>query len=367
MADLKKEILEALHKVKHPGVGNDVVSLNMVKNLTVEQHKVSLELAFPSANDPLKNSVKKACAKAIQAVAGPEREVEVLATAQVSSGRKDNSEMLPGVKNIIAVASGKGGVGKSTIATNLAVGLSMRGAKVGLIDADVYGPSIPKMFKVEDQRPLLRKVNNKELVVPVMQYGVKVLSIGFFVHPEDALIWRGVLATNALNQLLSEGLWGELDYLVIDLPPGTSDIHLSMVQSVPVTGAVIVTTPQDVAVADAIKGIAMFRQDKINVPVLGLVENMSWFTPENHPEERYYIFGKDGGKNLAFRYDMPLLGQIPIVEKIREQSDAGEPSVLDEDSLIGKQFLELADNVANAVAERNAKLAPTQIVQITEK
>lgn len=278
--------------------------------------------------------------------------------------KKDEVKALPKVKNIIAIASGKGGVGKSTIASNLAIALSKSGAAVGLIDADIYGPSIPKMFNVEGQRPMVRKIDGVDIIEPIENYGIKILSIGFFINPDDALVWRGPMATNALKQLIRQSNWGELDYLLVDLPPGTSDIHLTLVQEVPVTGAIIVSTPQEVALADAVKGISMFLGDKINVPVLGLVENMSWFTPAELPDNKYYIFGKEGCKNLAEKKNIPLLGQIPIIQSICEDGDAGKPSVLNENSIVGKAFLKMADQVADQVAIRNATLDPTKKVEI---
>jgi ATP-binding protein involved in chromosome partitioning len=298
---------------------------------------------------------------------GDEVEVKTNITSKITLGRIDQTqaEILPGVKNIIAVASGKGGVGKSTVATNLAISLAKLGSKTGLIDADVYGPSIPKMFGAEDLRPGMEKVNGIEFIVPVEKYGVKMLSIGFFVKPDDALIWRGAMATNALKQLISETKWGDLDYLIIDLPPGTGDIHLTMVQTIPVTGAIIVSTPQAVALADARKGISMFKQEKINVPILGLVENMSWFTPAELPDNKYFIFGKDGCKNLAEELNIHFLGHIPIVESIRENGDNGTPSAL-QDNIVGEMFRQLGENVAQRVEERNANLAPTQKVEMSD-
>ncbi|MFW5886189.1 MAG: Mrp/NBP35 family ATP-binding protein [Bacteroidota bacterium] len=276
-------------------------------------------------------------------------------------------EGLKGVKNVVAVASGKGGVGKSTVAVNLAVALERSGAKTGLIDADIFGPSVPKMFNVENDRPGVRKEENLEIILPVEKYGVKLLSVGFFVDPVDALVWRGPMATNALRQLLHQADWGELDYLVIDLPPGTSDIHLTMVQEVAVTGAIIVSTPQQVAIADAVKGISMFKSDKINIPVLGLVENMAWFTPAELPGNKYYIFGKEGCKQLANEMNVSLLGQIPIVQSIREDGDLGTPSALDDQTMEGKAFAQLARNVLKAVEERNKNLPPTNKVEVAKK
>ena len=278
-----------------------------------------------------------------------------------------NAGLLKDVKNVIAVASGKGGVGKSTVAVNLAVALERAGKKTGIIDADVYGPSIPKMLNVEAEKPGATKINDKDILLPVENYGLKILSIGFFVKPQDALVWRGPMATNALKQLLHETNWGELDYLVIDLPPGTSDIHLTMVQTVAVAGAIIVSTPQKVALADVVKGIGMFKSQRINVPVLGLVENMSWFTPEELPENKYYIFGKEGCKKYAEENNIPLLGQIPIVQGICEDGDTGTPSALNTDSIVGKAFRQLGENVIKAVDDRNINLPPTEIVQVAKK
>lgn len=276
----------------------------------------------------------------------------------------ESGSILPGVKNIIAIASGKGGVGKSTIAANLAVATAMAGFRVGIIDADIFGPSIPKMLNAENQRPSVVNEDGKEMMVPVESYGVKILSIGFFVDPNDAVVWRGPMATNALKQFMSQTQWGELDYMFIDLPPGTSDIHLTMVQEVSVTGAVIVTTPQQVALADAVKGINMFRGDKIDVPILGLVENMAWFTPAELPENKYYIFGKDGGRSLAEKFNLTLLGQIPLVQGICESGDSGKPIVLDSASPVSRAFSELAESVIRETGKRNVNVPPTRRVEI---
>lgn len=360
-----EQVWESLKKVRYPDGNADIVSLNMVESIEIEGNKISFSVYLPVFNSPFKKSIEKACVRAIHDTLGKDLEVNANITSKITVGRIDNTqeEILPGVKNIIAVASGKGGVGKSTVATNLAIALAKLGSKTGLIDADVYGPSIPKMFGVEASKPGMDKINGLDRIIPVEKYGVKMLSIGFFVKPDDALIWRGAMATSALKQLINEAVWGELDYLVIDLPPGTSDIHLTMVQTIPVTGAVIVSTPQDVALADARKGISMFRQEKINVPILGLIENMSWFTPAELPDKKYYIFGKDGCKKLAEELNIPFIGQIPIVESIRENGDLGTPSVL-EDSLVGEAFRQLGENVAQKVEERNATLAPTMVVEI---
>ncbi len=362
------QILECLRKVRYPDKNTDIVNLDMVQDVNIEEQKISFSIVLPDFNSPFKKSIKKASEKAVRELTGQEIDIEVNMMSKVTTGRVDDehTEVLPKVKNIIAVASGKGGVGKSTIAVNLSVALAKLGSKVGLIDADVYGPSIPKMFGAETMYPKVRRINNKDFVVPLQKYGVKMLSIGFFVNPEDALIWRGAMATNFLQQLINDGDWGELDYLVIDLPPGTGDIHLTMVQTVPVTGAVIVSTPQDVALADARKGINMFKQKDINVPILGLIENMSWFTPDELPDKKYYIFGKDGCKNLAEELNINLLGQIPIKVSIRENGDFGTPSAL-EDTLTGQAFKDLAVNLAQKVEERNKTLKPTVKVKINNE
>jgi len=365
MSYREENIITALKHVIHPEKGKDIVSLNMVEDMEVKGKKISFTLHFDKPNDPFVSAIRKACVSAIQKYVN--KKAEIKGNISIKSDevmKKDEKKVLPNIKNIIAVASGKGGVGKSTVATNLAIALSKSGAAVGLIDADIYGPSIPKMFNVEGQRPMVNKIDGVDIIEPIESYGIKILSIGFFINPDDALVWRGPMATNALKQLLLQSNWGELDYLMVDLPPGTSDVHLTLVQEVSVTGAIIVSTPQEVALADAVKGISMFLGDKINVPVLGLVENMSWFTPEELPDNKYYIFGKDGCKKLAEKRNIPLLGQIPIVQSICEGGDAGKPSVLNEDSIVGKAFLEMADQVANQVAKRNATLDPTKKVEI---
>ena len=271
--------------------------------------------------------------------------------------------MLPQVKNIIGISSGKGGVGKSTVAANLAVGLARLGYRVGLLDADIFGPSMPKMFQVEDARPYAERINGRDLIIPIEKYGIKLLSIGFFVDPDQPTLWRGGMASNALKQLIGDADWGQLDYFLIDLPPGTSDIHLTVVQTLALTGVVVVSTPQAVALADARKGINMFTNDKVNVPILGLVENMAWFTPAELPENRYYIFGREGCKRLAEEMNVPLLGQVPIVQSICESGDAGTPVALEEDSLTGRAFLQLAAALVRQVDKRNVEQAPTQVVK----
>jgi ATP-binding protein involved in chromosome partitioning len=361
----KEQVLEALKMVKHPESGLNLVEMGMVSGASVEGKNVRFSLAFKKPNDPFKKSLTKAAVSSIKAYLGDEVEVhdeEAVSEAAEAGGFKAG---LSGVKNIIGVASGKGGVGKSTIAVNLAVAVAKTGASVGLIDADVYGPSIPTMFDLEGVHPKIRLEGNVEYIVPIEKHGVKLLSIGFFVKPEDALVWRGPMATNALKQLLHQSDWGQLDYLFIDMPPGTGDIHLTIVQETGVTGAIIVSTPQQVALADAIKGISMFRGEKINVPVLGLVENMAWFTPAELPENKYYIFGKEGCKKLAEKLGIEFLGQIPVVESICEDGDTGRPSVLDENNLAGKAFQSLAAKVISEVEKRNTRLEPTKKVEIT--
>ena len=363
----KEQVMKALGHVIDPDLKKDLVTLNMIQNVKVEGKKIFFDLVLTTPACPLKNQLKADCLKAIEEHIGPGYEVDLKFDSRVSTKRKETEQLLKGVKNIIAVASGKGGVGKSTVAANLAVALSQTGAKVGLLDADIYGPSMPLMFDLEGAQPMGKEVEGKTKIIPIEKYGIKILSIGFFVKPEQALIWRGVMATNALNQLINDTDWGELDYFIIDLPPGTGDIHLTLVQTLPVTGAVIVTTPQEVALADARKAFAMFQQKDINVPILGLVENMAWFTPEELPDNKYYIFGKEGGKKLALDSKVVLIGQIPIVQGIRESGDTGKPVVLEDDSIVGRAFAELAQNTAQQIAIRNANLEPTKIVEIKEQ
>lgn len=359
----KEKILEALTDVRHPESRKDIVELGMVENLQVEDGKVSFILKTQKTKDPFAASLKKT-AEAIIHKLDSELKVEISVFTPPQLNFKPD-DPLSKVKNVIAIASGKGGVGKSTVAVNLAVAMAKTGASVGLIDADVYGPSAPIMFGLEGQRPEIRKEGEKEYIVPIVKYGVKVVSIGFFVKPEDALVWRGPMATGALKQLISQSDWGELDYLFVDLPPGTGDIHLTMVQEAAVTGAVIVSTPQQVALADAVKGIAMFTGEKINVPVLGLVENMSWFTPAELPDNKYFIFGKEGVKKLAVELKVNLLGQIPLVQGIREDGDEGRPSVLDNDNPAARAFEKLAENLMDSIDKRNRELDPTRKVKIT--
>ncbi len=359
-------ILDALKHVVHPGKGKDIVSLGMVEDdLRIDGKRISFSLLFDRANDPMVGSLKKACVQAIKTYVDKTAEIEGNIYVKIKPKQKPvEVKTLPGVKNVVAIASGKGGVGKSTVTSNLAVALAKAGYTVGLLDADIFGPSVPIMFQTEDARPVLEKIDGKDRIIPVEKYGVKMLSIGYFVNPGDALIWRGAMATNALKQLINDGNWGELDYLLIDLPPGTSDIHLTLVQTISITGAVVVTTPQNVALADAVKGISMFNSKNIQVPVLGLVENMAWFTPAELPENKYYIFGQDGGRKLAAKLEVPLLGQVPIVQSIREGGDKGEPAALNESSMTGMAFAELAQKVAERVEHRNNTMPETKIVEM---
>lgn len=366
----KEKILKALSEIIHPEKGKDIVSLGMISEIKTGDNGISLVITPEKSNDPFVSSIKSTIARKLKDTLGPDTVIdEIKVEPKIIVGKHKELQkerpVLPGVMNIIAVSSGKGGVGKTTIAVNLAISLARRGLSVGLIDADVFGPSVPKMFNEEKYKPEVKRVKDFDYIVPLLKYGVKVLSTGFFVDPSDAVIWRGPMASNFLKQLITQGEWGALDFLLVDLPPGTSDIHLTLVQEVPVTGAIVVTTPQDVALADAIKGISMFRSDKIDVPVIGLVENMSWFTPAELPENKYYIFGRDGGKNLAEKMNVPLLGQIPLVQSIREGSDSGEPVAL-ADSVTGNAFSELAAEVIRRVDERNRELMPTHKVQMNK-
>lgn len=358
-----KLIMDALATVRYPGTGKNIVEAGMVEDdLRISGLHVSFSLVFDKPTDPFLKSLVKASEAAIHAYVGKEVEVEI--HVKTLHAPRPAEALLPGVKNIIAVSSGKGGVGKSTVAANLAVGLSKLGYKVGLLDADVFGPSMPKMFRAEDARPYAETVDGRDLIVPVERYGIKMLSIGFFVAPGQATLWRGAMACNALKQLIGEADWGDLDYFVIDTPPGTSDIHLTLVQTLPLTGAVIVGTPQEVALADARKGIDMYRNEKVDVPVLGLVENMAWFTPAELPRNRYYLFGKEGVKRLAEEMHLPLLGQIPVVQSICESGDNGTPAVLDGESPTGRAFMALARRVAEETDRRNAERAPTRVVEV---
>lgn len=356
----QQQVIDALRNVEEPDLKKDLVTLNMIQDVEIDGNNVSFTVVLTTPACPLKEFIANACRNAIHHYVDAAAVVTVNMTANVTTRRPTLEEMLPGVRNIIAVASGKGGVGKSTVAANLAVALARTGAKVGLIDADIYGPSQPIMFGAEQERLFITERNNRQYMVPVERFGVKLLSIGFLADPSQAIVWRGPMASKALQQLFRDADWGELDYLLIDLPPGTSDIHLTLVSTVPVTGAVIVSTPQEVALADARKGIAMFQMENIKVPVLGLIENMAYFTPEELPDNKYYIFGKEGCRKLAGELGVPFLGEIPLVQGIREGGDNGTPFVVNEDHPAAWPFLTVAGNVAQQVAIRNATMQPTQ-------
>ncbi len=359
-----KLIMDALATVTYPGTKKNLVESGMVADQpSIDGMKVKVVLEFPRDTDPFLKSTVKAAEAAIHYHVSKDVEVEIQ-TEFKSKPRPEAGKMLPGVKNIVAVSSGKGGVGKSTVSANLAISLARLGYRVGLLDADIFGPSMPKMFNVEDARPYAVHVDGRDLIEPIEQYGVRLLSIGFFVNPDTATLWRGGMASNALKQLIGDANWGELDYLILDTPPGTSDIHLTLLQTLAITGAVIVSTPQQVALADARKGVDMYRNEKVNVPILGLVENMAWFTPKELPENKYYIFGKEGCKQLATELNVPLLAQIPLVQGICESGDEGKPAALSADSMTGIAFLNLAQAVVTVVNRRNKEQPPTKIVGV---
>ncbi len=361
-------ILDALRNVRYPGNGKNIVEAGMVEDdIRIDGNRVSFSLIFDRPTDPFIKSLVKASETAILTYVGADVDIKGnIAVKTRQHAPTPAVKPLAQVKNIIGVSSGKGGVGKSTVASNLAVALARDGYRVGLLDADIFGPSMPKMFGVEDAELYMHHVGDRDLIIPVDRYGVKMLSIGFVVDRNSPVLWRGSMASNALKQLITDADWGELDYFIIDMPPGTSDIHLTLVQTLAITGVVIVSTPQQVALADARKGIAMFTGDKVNVPVLGLVENMAWFTPEKHPDERYYIFGRDGGVELAHELGIRLLAQIPIVGAICEGGDGGSPIAL-ADSITGEAFRHLAHEVVDAVDERNNTLPPTIRVDVSNK
>lgn len=362
MSFTQADIIRALSTVEDPDLKRDLVTLNMIRDVKVYSDSVTFTVVLTTPACPLREVIKRDCEAAVRTVVGPAVSIDILMTSSVTSTRQ-NGPLLPQVKNIVAVASGKGGVGKSTVTSNIAVALAQSGAKVGLIDADIFGPSIPTMFNCEREQPPVKHVNGKNIILPIEQYGVKLLSIGFLTPPDNAILWRGPMASSALKQFFGDTDWGELDYLMIDLPPGTSDIHLTLVQTVPVTGAVIVTTPQKVALADANKAMAMFRQPQINVPVLGVVENMAYFTPEELPDNKYYLFGRDGGRTLADKYQVPLLGQVPLVQSIREGGDSGLPAVM-KPGITADAFAEVTRAMARQIAIRNANFEQTQRVAI---
>ncbi|EKB50458.1 Mrp/NBP35 family ATP-binding protein [Cecembia lonarensis] len=358
----KEAVLKALSTVEDPDLKKDLVTLGMIQDLHIDGKQIKFKVVLTTPACPLKEVIKNNCIEALESAFGEDIALDIFMTSNVTTAR-DNAPLLPKVKNIIAIASGKGGVGKSTTSSNLAVALANTGTKVGLIDADISGPSIPTMFNVEAEQPGVKQIDGKNVIIPIEQYGVKLMSIGFLTPADSAVVWRGPMASSALKQFIGDVEWGELDYLLIDLPPGTSDIHLTMVQTIPVTGAVIVTTPQKVALADATKGLSMFKQPQINVPVLGVVENMAYFTPEELPDNKYYLFGKEGGQKLAEKFGVPFLGEIPIVQTIRESGDIGYPAVMRE-GVSQEAFSLVAENVARQVAIRNAAQAKTEVVQV---
>lgn len=359
-----KLITDALTTVRYPGNGKTLLEAGMVEDdLRIDGKRVSFSLIFEKSTDPFMKSVLKAAEAAIHTYADKEAEVEIKVKT-IQAARPEPGKMLPQVKNVIAVSSGKGGVGKSTVAANLAVALAQAGYKVALLDADIFGPSVPKMFHLEAEQIFAEMKDGRQVLIPAMKYGVKILSIGFFVNPDTATLWRGGMASNALKQLIADADWGEIDYFVLDTPPGTSDIHLTLLQNLAITGAVIVSTPQAVALADARKGIDMYRNEKVNVPILGLVENMAWFTPAELPQNRYFLFGKEGTKRLAEEMGVPLLAQIPLVQSICECGDEGEPAAVREGTATALAFKELAEAVVRETERRNREQPPTEIVEM---
>lgn len=359
----KSTIEDALTKVVLPGEKDNIVDAGHVRNIDLQGNEVVLRLRIPATKQKFKSAIKSTCEDAVKRFASPDLSLKIIYDEDVTV----NGEYAGGVslvKNIIAVASGKGGVGKSTVTANLAVAMANKGFKVGLLDADIFGPSVPKMFGVEEDKPFSHKVGDKDVIMPIEKFGVKMLSIGFFIKPSDSLAWRGPVASNALKQLLNDCDWGELDYLFIDTPPGTSDIHLTIVQAASLTGGIIVTTPQDVAVIDAVRGIDFFRKGAINVPIVGLIENMSWFTPAELPENKYYLFGKGGGERISKEMDIPFLGHLPLVQSIRESGDGGQPAAFTEGTVLYEMFAKLAEQVEHQISLRNETLPPTQRVDI---
>jgi len=360
----EQDILKALSNVQEPDLGKDLVTLNMIKDISIKGNDVFFTIVLTTPACPMKDMMATASENAIKLLVNKEAKVHVNFTANTTSNRVDQNQVLKGVKNIIAVVSGKGGVGKSTVAANLALALKEGGASVGLMDADIYGPSVPIMFNLRGERPLMKDVNGKGMIVPIEQYGIKTLSIGYLVDEKNAVVWRGPMASSAIKQFVTEVDWGELDYLIIDMPPGTGDIHLTLLQTVPVTGVIVVTTPQDVALADAKKAIAMFGQTQIKVPIIGIVENMAYFTPEELPQNKYYIFGKEGGKRLADEYDIAFLGQIPLVQSIREGGDKGVPAMVGNDEITKKAFRDFSSVSVRNISIRNANMPKTSVVEV---
>ncbi|MDO4782496.1 MAG: Mrp/NBP35 family ATP-binding protein [Capnocytophaga felis] len=361
----KKSVLEALRKITVPGEGKNMADSGAVQNIVVFGDEVVVDVVINNPSLQAKKRTEVEIMKAIHNEVNEKAKVFVNVKVIAPERPEIKGKPIPGIKNIVAVASGKGGVGKSTVTANLAVSLAKMGFSVGLLDADIYGPSMPIMFDVADEKPISVNVDGKSKMKPIENYGVKVLSIGFFTNPNQAVIWRGPMAAKALNQMIFDADWGELDFLLLDLPPGTGDIHLSIMQAMPVTGAVVISTPQKIALADAQKGVAMFQQETINVPVLGIVENMAYFTPEELPNNKYYIFGKEGAKHLSEDLNVPFLGEIPLVQSIRESGDVGRPAALQENTPQAEAFVQLARNVVQSVAERNKSLPPSEAIKIT--
>ncbi|MBL7473995.1 Mrp/NBP35 family ATP-binding protein [Robertkochia sediminum] len=362
----KKDVIAALETISAPGEGQNMIESGAVTNVVCFADEVVVDITINNPSLQAKKKTEVEILKTIHDKVYQKAKVKVNVKVEAPEKKPEiKGKAIPGIKNIVAVASGKGGVGKSTVTANLAVSLAKMGFKVGLLDADIYGPSMPIMLDVDGQRPLAVNVDGKSKMKPVENYGVQLLSIGFFTQPNQAVIWRGPMAAKALNQMIFDADWGELDFLLLDLPPGTGDIHLSIMQSLPITGAVVVSTPQNIALADAKKGVAMFRQDSINVPVLGIIENMAYFTPEELPENKYYIFGKEGAKNLAEDLEVPFLGEIPIVQSIREAGDYGRPAALQTETPLAEAFEELTRNVVQEVVNRNTSLPPTEAIKIT--
>ena len=359
----EEAILKALSNVQEPDLGKDLVTLNMVKDVQINGNDVSFTIVLTTPACPMKDMMRTASENAVKLLVNKEANVQVNFTANTTSTRKENLQILSGVKNIIAVVSGKGGVGKSTVSANIALALAEGGASVGLMDADIYGPSVPIMFGVRGARPLMKDIDGKGYIVPLEKYGIKLMSIGLLVDEKNAVVWRGPMASSAIKQFVTEVDWGPLDYLIIDMPPGTGDIHLTLMQTVPVTGVVIVTTPQADALADAKKGIAMLGQAQINVPIIGLAENMAYFTPTELPDNKYYLFGKEGGKKLAEEYDLAFLGQIPLVQSIREGGDEGVPAMVGTDEISKQAFRNITAQAVRNIAIRNAGVPATRVIK----
>jgi ATP-binding protein involved in chromosome partitioning len=357
-------ILNALSNVQEPDLGKDLVTLQMIQDIKIDGNKVSFTIVLTTPACPMKDLMKNACENAIKLLVNKEAIVTVGFTSNTTTTRKADELILSNVKNIIAVVSGKGGVGKSTVAANLALALAEGGAKVGLMDADIYGPSVPIMFGVRGQRPMMKEENGKGIIIPIEKFGIRLMSIGLLVDEKDAVVWRGPMASSAIRQFINDVDWGPLDYLVIDMPPGTGDIHLTIMQTVPVTGVVIVTTPQNVALADAKKAIAMFGQANVKVPIIGLIENMAYFTPAELPDNKYYLFGKEGGLNLAEEYELPFLGQVPLVQSIREGGDAGVPAMMGQDEISKNALRAVVSQAIRQIAIRNAHLPKTKTITV---